>query len=130
MDALPTGTAMSSAADVGEHWTAVGPVEAIPRQGARIVTTCHGDIAVFRTHDDQVFALVDRCPHRGGPLSQGMVHGHAVTCPLHNWVIALDTGRARDPDEGCVATVPVRLDRGQVLIGLAAQVGAEGVSDG
>ena len=94
----------------------LGPLEAIPARGARTVKTPAGCIAVFRTEDDQVFALADRCPHKGGPLSEGIVHGHAVTCPLHNWVISLDTGTARGADEGSVATYPVSVVEGRILL--------------
>ena len=83
------------------NWIDDRPVDDIPRRGARCVATPHGEIAVFRTADDRVFALEDRCPHKGGPLSQGIVHGAAVTCPLHNWVISLETGEALGADEGC-----------------------------
>lgn len=84
------------------HMITIGKLDDIPRRGARCVTTRSGRIAVFRTADDKVFALEDRCPHRGGPLSQGIVHGHAVTCPLHNWVFDLETGQAQGADEGQV----------------------------
>jgi len=97
-------------------WTDVGALESIPRQGARVVRTPEGNIAVFRTHDDSVFALRDECPHQGGPLSQGIVHGHAVTCPLHNWVIDLKSGQARAPDEGCTNVIPVRVMDGRVQL--------------
>jgi nitrite reductase (NADH) small subunit len=100
-------------------WLEIGRLEEIPRQGARVVVTRHGDIAVFRTRDDQVFAVEDRCPHKGGPLSQGIVHGRRVTCPLHNWVIELESGSAVAPDEGCVRRFPVLLVDGKLLIGLA-----------
>ena len=80
----------------------IGKLSDIPRQGARCVVTPRGRIAVFRTAEDHVFALEDRCPHKGGPLSQGIVHGGAVTCPLHNMVIALETGHAMGADEGQV----------------------------
>ena len=77
------------------------------RAAARAASnTPQGKIAVFRTADDQVFAIEDRCPHKGGPLSQGIVHGAAVTCPLHNWVISLETGKALGADEGCGADDP------------------------
>jgi len=92
------------------NWIEVGRLDSIPRQGARVVRTADGDIAVFRTLDDQVFALRDRCPHKGGPLSQGIVHGHRVACPLHDWKIHLDSGEAVAPDEGCAARFPVRLE--------------------
>ncbi|MDF9392341.1 MULTISPECIES: nitrite reductase small subunit NirD [Methylococcus] len=97
-------------------WTPIASLEDIPRQGARIVATPEGAIAVFRTLDDRVFALLDRCPHKGGPLSEGIVHGARVTCPLHNWVIELDSGQAVAPDEGCVRRFPVRIEDGMVAI--------------
>ena len=74
-------------------WIDVGHVRDMPERGARVVRAPFGDIAIFRTADGEVFALRDRCPHKGGPLSQGIVHGRAVTCPLHNWVIDLDDRR-------------------------------------
>jgi nitrite reductase [NAD(P)H] small subunit len=97
-------------------WTDVGPLDDIPRLGARVVTTPVIDIALFRTADDRVFALHDRCPHKAGKLSQGIVHGESVTCPLHNWVIGLADGRAQEPDEGCARRVPVRLESGRILL--------------
>src|SRR5262249_36374804 len=98
--------------DFSANWRDVGSLEEVPRQGARTVTTPIGDIAIFRTLGDAVFALEDRCPHKGGPLSQGIIHGNAVTCPLHNWVIDLASGQASSPDEGCVRRIPVRLEGG------------------
>ena len=102
------------------QWQDIGVLEDIPRLGARLVQALQGDIAVFRTADDQVFALRDRCPHKGGPLSQGIVHGQRVTCPLHNWVIELTTGQAVAPDAGCAARYPVRLQDGRVLLLLSS----------
>jgi nitrite reductase (NADH) small subunit len=104
------------------QWLAVCKVEDIPAQGARVVRRAGvDDIAVFRTRDDAVFAVIDRCPHKGGPLSAGLVHGHAVTCPLHGWVIRLEDGNAQAPDEGCALTVPCKVDAGQVYLGLETQ---------
>lgn len=94
----------------------IGALEDIPPLGSRIIKSPHGNIAVFRTADDQVFALQDRCPHKGGPLSQGIVHGHRVTCPLHNWIIALENGEAVAPDVGCAKSYPVRIDNGRLLL--------------
>jgi len=101
-------------------WVAVGAEADIPVQGARVVRTPFGDIGVFRTAAGEILAIEDRCPHRGGPLSQGIVHGDTVTCPLHNWVISLKTGKAQGADEGCVRTVPVKVERGVVLLAAAA----------
>ena len=99
-------------------WVDAGVFEAIPARGARVLVTGVGPIAVFHTSDGRLFALRDRCPHRGGPLSQGIVHGQCVTCPLHEWVIELPTGTARAPDEGAVETFAVRVERGRVLVDL------------
>jgi nitrite reductase (NADH) small subunit len=99
-------------------WREIGTLDDIPRQGARTVATPHGVIAVFRTLDDRLFALDDRCPHKGGVLSQGIVHGRSVTCPLHNWVIDLTNGTALDPDEGCVQVMAVKLEGQRVLLGV------------
>lgn len=103
--------------DTGD-WIDVGTLADIPRQGARVVNTPDGDIAVFRTADDEIFALRDRCPHKGGPLSQGIVHGKRVACPLHDWKIHLDTGLAVAPDEGCAARFPVSVQDGRILLSL------------
>jgi nitrite reductase (NADH) small subunit len=104
-------------------WVEIGTVGDIPRQGARVVRTADGDIAVFRTADNQVFALRDRCPHKGGPLSQGIVHGNKVACPLHDWRIHLDTGEAVAPDEGCAASFPVRLEGETIYLSLTPASG-------
>ncbi len=101
-------------------WTDIAALEDIPVRGARIVKTHAGCIAVFRTDDDEVFATSDRCPHKGGPLSEGIVHGKSVTCPLHNWVFSLETGEAQGADEGQIATYPARVENGRVLMDLSA----------
>jgi len=101
-------------------WTDVGALVEIPRRGARVVRTPQGCVAVFRTVDDQAFALEDRCPHKGGPLSQGIVHGKSVTCPLHNWVLSLESGEAQGADEGRALAFPLRVEGGRILIDLSA----------
>ncbi len=96
-------------------WLAICRVDDIPRLGSRRVARENGhQVAVFRAEDDHIFALLDRCPHRGGPLSQGIVFGHSVACPLHNWTIELDSGQARAPDQGCTTRFSVRVDNGVV----------------
>ena len=100
-----------------QKWTAICRVEDIPVLGSRRVSRPVGvDVAVFRNHADQVFALLDRCPHKGGPLSQGIVFGTSVACPLHNWTIGLDDGCAKAPDEGCTPRFAVRVDDGMVFL--------------
>mgnify|MGYP001571291097 CR=1 FL=1 len=100
------------------NWVEVGDIEDIPRRGARVVRTPKGDIAVFRTGTDEIFALQDRCPHKGGPLSQGIVYGSKVTCPLHSRILDLANGRMDPPDEGCAATNVVRVDAGKIFLSL------------
>lgn len=97
-------------------WIEVGALTDIPVLGARVVKAGDTKIAVFRTSEDAVFALEDRCPHKNGPLSQGIVHGCRVTCPLHNQVIDLQTGKVREPDSGEVRTYPVRVENGRVTV--------------
>jgi nitrite reductase [NAD(P)H] small subunit len=103
------------------NWIAIGRLSDIPRRGARCVDTPDGKIAVFRTADDRVFALDDHCPHKGGPLSQGIVHGASVTCPLHNWVISLESGEALGVDVGRVRSIPVKVEDGKLLLALKSQ---------
>jgi len=98
-------------------WRAVCAVDDIPPLGARRVARERGvAVAVFRTADDRVFALLDRCPHKGGPLSQGIVFGEHVACPLHNWSISLVDGEARAPDVGCAVRFACKIDAGQVYL--------------
>jgi len=117
------------------EWRHVGALDDIPQLGARRLSfALHGKpLAVFRTASDEVYALVDECPHRGGPLSEGLISGATVACPLHNWVINLADGCAVLPDEGACGAIPVKIENGEIYIGLAktarlagAFVGEEG----
>jgi nitrite reductase (NADH) small subunit len=103
-------------ADKAHQWHNVCALDAIPRLGARVVRSEHGNIAVFRTADDEVFALLDKCPHKGGPLSQGIVFGRNVTCPLHGLNLGLDDGQAVAPDVGCARSFAVRIKQAQVWL--------------
>ena len=106
-------------------WKVICRIEDIPRLGARKVTRrSGGDIAVFRTAEDKVFALLDKCPHKGGPLSQGIVFGESVACPLHNWTIGLADGCAAAPDVGCAKRFSVRVEDGGVALDLAELAGS------
>jgi nitrite reductase (NADH) small subunit len=98
------------------EWQRICSIEDIPRLGARVVRRAGGDIAVFRTAEDDVFALADQCPHKGGPLSQGIVHGKQVTCPLHGWKVCLDDGNAVAPDQGCARRYAVKLEGAEVYL--------------
>ncbi len=100
------------------NWTEVVALEDIPRLGSRVIEAGDMKVAVFRTSEDQVFAIRNECPHKGGPLSEGIVHGTSVTCPLHNWKIDLASGEALGPDDGCTNVFPVKLENGQVFVDL------------
>lgn len=101
-----------------DNWHEVIALEEIPPLGSRVVETGQGKIALFRTENNDVFALLDKCPHKGGPLSQGLIHGRKVTCPLHGWNIGLEDGQAVAPDKGCAHSYPVRVERGVVYLAL------------
>jgi len=102
-------------------FVAVCSLADIPVPGARVIERPHhpdGNVALFRTGENRVFAVLDRCPHKGGPLSQGIVYGDRVACPLHNWSIELGSGSAVAPDVGCARTFPVNVERGIVFVAL------------
>ncbi len=99
-------------------WLEVAPLEDIPVLGSRVVDTPDTRIAVFRGKNDQIYAIKDACPHKQGPLSQGIMHGDSVTCPLHNWKISLSSGEALGPDEGCTNVFQTKVDSGLVYIQL------------
>lgn len=94
----------------------IGSLEDIPVRAARLIKTHHGCIAVFRTASNKVYALDDKCPHKGGPLSNGIQHDESITCPLHNWVFDLNTGQAKGADEGAVKTYDIQVVDGRILI--------------
>lgn len=101
-----------------QNWTEVGPLSGVPQKGSRVMTTPQGDVAIFRTSADEVFALFDQCPHKKGPLSQGIVYDKRVACPLHNWVIDLSSGEATGPDEGCTRSFATKVEDGLIYIAL------------
>lgn len=101
------------------EWLKVCSVNDIPLLGARVFKQSGSDIAMFRTAEDEVFALRDKCPHKGGPLSQGIVFGKKVSCPLHGWQICLDSGEAVAPDQGCALTYAVKVEGGEVYLQIA-----------
>lgn len=102
------------------NWKNIGPLANIPVRGARRLCVKHmgRPVAVFRTGENEVFALVDECPHKQGPLSEGIVAGRTVSCPLHNWVISLEDGKAAAPDEGTAKPLSVRVVEGDVYVHL------------
>lgn len=104
---------------MNQNWKTICSVNDIPVLGARVVARDHApDVAIFRSSEDKIFALLDKCPHKGGPLSQGIVFGERVACPLHNWNIELQSGCALAPDEGCTQRFSVKVEDGQVMLDL------------
>lgn len=104
------------------RWVRICRLDEIPAFGARVLLReGQADIALFRTAGERVFAVLDRCPHKGGPLSQGMVAGDSVTCPLHGWNISLESGLACAPDVGCVRNFPVKVETGDVWLSLGSE---------
>lgn len=111
------------------NWKNIGPVANIPRRGARrlCLKSAGKPVAVFRTSEDEVFALIDECPHKKGPLSEGIVSGKTVTCPLHNWVIGLGDGEAEAPDCGSAKPLLVRIVDGDIFVHLPELVAGDAV---
>lgn len=97
-------------------WSKICPLNEIPKLGSRVVRTENTDIGIFRTEDDRVFALNNSCPHKGGPLSQGIVYGDKVACPLHSWKISLVDGKAEEPDVGETACYQIKVEDGVVYL--------------
>ena len=98
------------------NWLEITDLNSIPVLGSRVVETDTVNIAIFRGTNDNVFAIKDECPHKKGPLSQGIMHGDSVTCPLHNWKISLISGEALGVDEGCTNTYQAKVENGKVLL--------------
>jgi nitrite reductase (NADH) small subunit len=103
-------------------WIEVGGVDDVPLRGSRIVRAAGGDIALFKDTDGHIFALRDECPHKKGPLSQGIVAGRSVTCPLHGWIIDLESGQAQGEDHGCTNVIALRVENGRILLDARALV--------
>jgi nitrite reductase (NADH) small subunit len=100
------------------NWVKVAPFEEIPKLGARVVRTKDIDIGVFRLEDDRIYAVNNSCPHKGGPLSQGIVYGDKIACPLHSWKISLVNGQAEEPDVGQTACFNTKIEEGIVYLEL------------
>jgi len=111
---------------MSQNWIEVGHLEDIPYLGSRVVKTGGTDIAIFKTATGAVFALEDKCPHKGGPLSQGIVHGKSVSCPLHNWNISLENGEVLGPDKGCSPVIRTQIIGGKVFLERPPHIKATG----
>jgi nitrite reductase (NADH) small subunit len=83
-----------------KNWLDVGNISEVPYRGSRVVKTARGDIAIFKAMDGRIFALWDKCPHKGGPLSQG-----------------LESGEVQGPDGGCARKVPLKIENERIYLG-------------
>lgn len=113
-----------------KKWVKVTRFENIPLREGRSITVDDREIAIFRL-GDKLFAIDNRCPHKGGPLAEGIVSGSKVVCPLHAWKIDLDSGNVagQSGEESCVTTYPIRVQDGIIEIELLAQDGAKSRSE-
>jgi nitrite reductase (NADH) small subunit len=94
----------------------VGPINAIPPGEGRTFSAFGEKLAIFRTRQGQVFGVQAECPHRGGPLADGLLGGTTLICPLHGWKFDLSSGRQL-PGECALKTYPVRVDEdGHILV--------------
>jgi len=98
------------------HWLEIAAVNEIPLLGSRVIEMATVNVAVFRGKEDRIFAIKDQCPHKKGPLSQGIMHGDSVTCPLHNWKISLVSGEALGADEGCTNVYETKIESGIIYL--------------
>ncbi|MFC4767469.1 nitrite reductase small subunit NirD [Effusibacillus consociatus] len=96
----------------------VATLEELPVQTGRVVKLNGREIAVFRLSSGEVRAVENRCPHKGGPLAEGIVSGEYVFCPLHDWKIDLKDGQVQAPDTGCVTTYKVDVIGNKVYISM------------
>jgi nitrite reductase (NADH) small subunit len=97
-------------------WKKIIRLDQIPILGSRVVKIDTVNIAIFRGKNDTIYAIKDACPHKQGPLSQGIMHGDSVTCPLHNWKISLTTGKALGANEGCTHIYNTKVENGEIFL--------------
>ena len=100
-------------------WVRVSAADHIPPREGRVVHLGQHEIAIFNL-GSRFMAVQNRCPHKGGPLADGIVSGNTVVCPLHAWRLNLDSGVAERPAgrEECLERYPIRLEHGVIVVGL------------
>ena len=103
-------------------WVHITRAENIPLREGRAVKLDGEEIAIFNL-GGKFLAVANRCPHRDGPLADGIVSGESVVCPLHAWKICLHTGAVQRPQEqdACVRSYPVQVVGGIVCVNLEAE---------
>jgi len=100
------------------NWIKIIEIEDVPLMGSRKVVVGDDEIVIFKTKDGSIFAVNNVCPHKQGKLSEGLVHGHMVTCPLHNWDIDLETGIVKDEDNSCTKKYETKIEEGVIYLAL------------
>lgn len=108
------------------RWMRVTDCRNIPPREGRAVRVGGREVAIFNL-GDRFLAIKNRCPHKGGPLADGIVCGAKVVCPLHAWSVNLECGSVGQPGDSraCVQTFPTRIENGVVLLELPADANAE-----
>lgn len=99
-------------------WVKLVATKEIPSMGSRKVIVGETEIAIFKTRDGSIFAINNVCPHKQGKLTEGLVHEHVVTCPLHNWDVDLATGQALGNDSGCTNVYETKIEEDIVYLNL------------
>jgi nitrite reductase (NADH) small subunit len=99
------------------QWVRITHCGNIPLREGRSVRIGSREIAIFNL-GDRFLAVENRCPHKGGPLSEGIVSGSLVVCPLHSWKIDLECGAIKKPADigACVKRFSTRVEDGIVSI--------------
>ncbi len=100
------------------NWIKIIQVEDVPVMGSRKVVVGDDEIVIFKTRDESIFAVNNVCPHKQGKLSEGLVHDHMVTCPMHNWDIDLETGVVKDEDNSCTKKYETKVEEGVIYLAL------------
>lgn len=88
----------------------IGHISEIESMRSRVITIEDTEIALFKLSTGEIKAIENKCPHKGGKLSEGILCDHHVFCPLHDWKINLNDGLVQKPDEGCVVSFRVEAD--------------------
>lgn len=99
-----------------DTWYKITSINEIPKMGSRVVQINETEIAIFKTNKNEIFALNNQCPHQQGKLSEGLIHGDVVTCPLHNTDISLENGKALGENYGCTNKYETKIDNDFVYL--------------
>ena len=104
------------------RWVRIASTESVPPREGRAVRVGEHEIALFNL-GNRFLAVDNRCPHRGGPLADGIVAGGAIVCPLHAWKVCLESGTVQRPADAaaCIRTYPAKVESDIVWIAIPGQ---------